>query len=101
MSIQWRDATSYSQGQRGRIEPTAWECDVNGIRVWVSNGHLYYPGEWVMNCPALQMEQSRIGPSAALTHSDAQKAALTKAASEASRQATRFIDFAAACQEPT
>lgn len=100
MTIEWKDATSYSQGQRGKIEPNAWECAVSGVRVWVGSGHRYYPDEWVMHCYSLDIEAKRIGPTAALSDADAQCEALRIAASEASRRATNLIDFAAACQEP-
>lgn len=98
--IEWKDATSYSQGQRGKIDPNAWECTVKGVRVWVGSGHRHYPDEWVMHCPELGMDAARVGPTSALTANDAKQAALTQAAREASRKVSRLIDFAAACQEP-
>lgn len=58
--IEWKDATSYSQGQRGKVEPLSWECYVNGIRVWVSQGHIAYRGEWVVSCRELDITTSRI-----------------------------------------
>src|SRR5690606_41821688 len=100
MPVEWKDATSYSQGQRGKIAPDAWECTVADVRVWVGSGHRYYPGEWVMHCHTLGMEAIRIGPASALSEKEAQQAALTRAASEASKRATKLTDFAAACQEP-
>lgn len=100
MSIQWKDATSYSQGQRGKIEPNAWECNLSGVRVWVGSGHRYFPNEWVMHCHSLDIESRQIGPTAALSDADARHEALRIAASEASRRATNLLDFASACQEP-
>lgn len=49
MKPEWKDATIYSQGERGKINPTAWECFVGGSRVLIMSGHLSYPGQWVMN----------------------------------------------------
>ena len=60
-AIKWKDATSYSQGQYGRIDPTAWECVIEGIRIWVSCGHRYYPGEWVVTCLNLGIDCKQIG----------------------------------------
>ena len=49
--IVWTDATRYSKGKRGQIEPTSWECKVNGVRVWLSNAHIYHSGAWVVTMP--------------------------------------------------
>ena len=52
----WIDATSYSQGQRGKVEPTAWECKLDGLRVWISCGHRMNPDKWVLTCRELNKE---------------------------------------------
>lgn len=96
---EWKDATSYSQGQSGKIAPNAWECRIGGIRIWVGSGHRSYPGEWVMHCHELGISEKRIGPTSSLSDHDARNEALKIAGSEASRKATTWIDFAAACQE--
>lgn len=58
---EWKDATSYSRGQRGSIEPTAWETTIGKCRIWISKGHRYYPGEWVMNAWGVHVEEKRLG----------------------------------------
>ena len=57
----WKDATSYSQGQRGKKPQTAWETDLDGVRIWVSCGHLDHPGRWVMNCRPINIIKRDIG----------------------------------------
>jgi hypothetical protein len=47
--MKWEDATSYSRGSE-RV-PKAWQtkpCD--DLRIVVTCGHIYHPGEWVMHC---------------------------------------------------
>lgn len=61
MQIEWTDATSYSQGQRGKVSQTAWETTICGARVWVSCGHRYYPDRWVMNCQTLGIKGFDLG----------------------------------------
>jgi hypothetical protein len=98
MSIQWKDATSYSQGQRGTINPTAWECSFAGVRIWVSCGHIYYPGEWVMNCDALDLDKRRLGLAFEMPVSEVFAKALALAASEAKKRARDLIEFARAIE---
>lgn len=63
MTIEWKDATPYSQGRRGIAPQTAWQTDVRGAVVWVSKGHIRYPGEWVMTCPELDIDNKILGDS--------------------------------------
>lgn len=58
---EWKDATGYSQGQRGKKEPTAWETAIGDCRIWISCGHRHYPGEWVMNAREVGIEEKRLG----------------------------------------
>lgn len=48
-SIEWKDATDYAQGQRGKIEPNAFECKVGGVRVRLTRAHVHHPGKWVVS----------------------------------------------------
>lgn len=57
MNTEWKDATSYSHGERGVIDPTSWECTVSGVRLWVSCGHTAYRGVWIMNCDTLGIRE--------------------------------------------
>lgn len=67
MCDKWTDATSYSQGQRGRVDPSAWEYTIPGVKIWICNAHLYYPGEWVMNAKATGLNERVIGPVSTMT----------------------------------
>lgn len=93
-AIEWKDATSYSQGERGKIEPTAWECTVLGARIWISCGHLHYPGEWIINCSAIGFDQKRIGALADVSAEAAQAKALQMAGAKARSLAKTLTDFA-------
>ena len=53
--MNWEDATSYSKGQRGKQTQTAWQCKIDGAKIWVSCDHRDYPNEWVMSCDQLDM----------------------------------------------
>ncbi len=59
--MEWEDATSYSRGQRGKVPQTAWEAEIDGARIWVSCGHLYFPGRWVMNCRVVGIVEKDLG----------------------------------------
>ena len=50
--MNWTDATTYSRQQPGqpKQEQTAWEINAGSVRIWVSNSHQYFPGEWVYVC---------------------------------------------------
>tara|TARA_R110000764_G_scaffold164200_1_gene251270 strand:- start:239 stop:550 length:312 start_codon:yes stop_codon:yes gene_type:complete len=58
--MNWKDATSYSQGQRGKAAQTAWKADFEGVIVWVSCGHIDYRGSWVMRCRELGIDLERL-----------------------------------------
>ncbi len=58
MSLQWEDITSYSRGERGTKEPTAWTTRLGGgadgaYSITVTSGHVLNPGKWVFHCPML------------------------------------------------
>lgn len=55
MKSEWKDATSYSQGERGKVEPRAWEIKTSAVRITVVRGHLTNPGYWVVHCYELGM----------------------------------------------
>lgn len=48
--IVWEDATNYSRGMRGKIEPTAWSCKIKDIDVFITKSHINYKNEWIMKC---------------------------------------------------
>lgn len=96
--IEWKDATSYSQGQRGKIEPKSWRTTINGVSVWVSKGHRYYPDFWIMNCHALGMEEEQVGASS-WDAENAQAEALRMASKAARDLARKLTNFAIAAHE--
>ena len=59
---EWKDATSYAQGQRGKIDPNSWEILFDGARIWMSKGHIYYPGKWIVNCHEAGIKEQEICP---------------------------------------
>lgn len=93
--MQWKDVTTYSRGERGVKEPTAFELDMGGgFRIWISCGHLYYPGEWVMKCHALgQTEPKKLR---AQNFVEGAREAKSVAASMANAKAQKFLKISEA-----
>lgn len=44
---QWKDSTSYRQGEPYPRTPRSWRLEVGPLRLFVSNGHIWFPGQWV------------------------------------------------------
>ncbi len=85
MDLVWEDATSYSQGQRGKVAQTAWETTIDGVRIWVSCGHRYYPDDWVVTSQALGFDAVSLGDVEGVSSEQARNLAVTKAWHEAKR----------------
>lgn len=98
MAIEWKDVTSYSQGQREKIEPTAWECRIEGIRIWVSCGHIYYPGQWIMNCDALDIDKKHLAATGEIPVSAVLAKALRIAGITARERSERLAAMAEICE---
>lgn len=96
----WTDATSYSRGERGTREPDAWEATIEGIRIWVSSGHRYYHGYWIMHCFSLNIETKQLGSVSDMSVAEAQNMAIKTAASAAKTRARSLIRFVRAAEEP-
>lgn len=47
MPAEWKDTTSYRQGEERN--PRCWSAKFGDLEVTVLTGHIYYPGEWVMH----------------------------------------------------
>jgi hypothetical protein len=87
--VKWSDATSYSRGQRGNIDPTAWEICLHGVRVWISSKHLYNPNNWSLTCSDVRLEAHTICSNDA--HPDAAKdAALAVVAAKLREKSESF-----------
>lgn len=93
MSVKWKDATSYSQGQRGKIGPNSWEAEISGYKIWISSGHLYYPDEWIMNCRGLDIERKVLGPKSTMSENDAQVKAVDYAVIVAGKNIQKLTGF--------
>jgi hypothetical protein len=55
----WTDTTSYARGEEKK--QTAWTLSNNLIRITVMNEHRYYPGEWVMHCRQVGINEYILG----------------------------------------
>lgn len=90
----WKDSTSYSQGQRGKIDPTAWELKIGNVRVWIAVGHIYHPDNWVMDCNNIGLRELPIAPNTA-SHKEAKKIALLQVMLRATARASELHELAA------
>lgn len=52
----WKDATSYSQGERGRVPADSWECRTKSLRVCVHRSVGYDPKLWLLSCHDIRLE---------------------------------------------
>jgi hypothetical protein len=59
MKNEWTDATTYSRDQVDKKQ-TAWELKLPSLRIWISNGHRDYPGEFILHCFALGLNTHRL-----------------------------------------
>jgi len=62
MKIAWRDASSYSRGERGTVEPTAWEivsASPGRMRVCVHRVHRLEG--WFVTCHELRIDRRELG----------------------------------------
>ncbi len=74
--IEWTDATSYSQGERGRISPKAWSIRIDNTDIWIGTGHRNNPGRWTMHCQSVGLDTEDIGLEADAPKEEAQSKAL-------------------------
>lgn len=95
MTPEWKDATSYRQGERGKIEPRSWKMCIGEWRIWISCGHVYYPGEWIVTCRAIDISKHRLGMIADMSTQDARRLALVVVREKAMNLAKHIYDTAA------
>jgi hypothetical protein len=95
--MNWIDDTSYSQGERGKVEPSSWKLTLaSGATIWIGKNHRYYPGDWVFKCPAFnQSEPKRM---AAKTLEDAKVEAVKLSMLSAKKVRDSAIDFISECE---
>jgi len=53
---EWLDETSYSRGQRGKIDPQTWTLRFCGIRLHVTR-RIHCDGPWFACCHDLSIDQ--------------------------------------------
>lgn len=58
----WKDITSYQQSDTER-KPTTFEAKAGSLRIVIVHGHIYYPGQWIMFCLALDIKTFPLGNS--------------------------------------
>lgn len=46
--ITWKDKTSYSQSERGKVEPRTWAAKIGMDYEVVISRHIHYPGSWIV-----------------------------------------------------
>ena len=44
----WKDATTYAQGERGNKSPNAWDIEICGIRIFITKNHIHFRPDWAM-----------------------------------------------------
>ena len=54
--MKWEDTSSYSQGEQGDAEPTAWTAQNPRIRITV-HGSIFEPGAWFVSCYMLNINK--------------------------------------------
>lgn len=57
-SAEWKDATSYSRGERGTVEPRVWAIDIDGLRVSVHR--LIHCEGWFGSCHTMGIDRQPI-----------------------------------------
>lgn len=58
-SVIWKDATSYSRDQKVR-KPTAWDTRIGKLRIYITNGHIYYRPKWIVSCHELGIDTRQL-----------------------------------------
>ena len=53
-TLEWKDATSYSRGRERK--PNTWTTEIAGLVITVCNGHVNYPGKWIMHCYDIRLD---------------------------------------------
>ena len=59
-AIRWSDVTSYSRGERGKIEPRTYELNIDGWLVVITK-HRDWGSEWCLRSRSAGIELERLG----------------------------------------
>ncbi|KKN63504.1 hypothetical protein LCGC14_0500940 [marine sediment metagenome] len=52
----WKDKTSYSRNVQLR-QPNIFELQLDGLRIFITIGHINYNGIWIMGCYELNIKE--------------------------------------------
>jgi hypothetical protein len=59
-NAKWKDATSYSRGERGKSEPNAWSLDLGAAIEITVHRYLSLPGWYVSTRGALEVSRHEL-----------------------------------------
>jgi len=59
VKLTWKDVSSYSQGSRGKIEPTSWEAEIGDLRLIVHRLH-GIQGTWFWSCHDVRVDRQEL-----------------------------------------
>ena len=60
MDAVWKDTTSYSQNERGKVAPRTWSSDIGNVDIKIHR-HIYYePDIWLMSCNYLNISNHEL-----------------------------------------
>lgn len=71
----WKDTTTYSRNAPDK-KPSMWTYENSLLSITVLNGHINYPGKWVIVCRAAGMDQTIMKWPTETTPEEAQAGAL-------------------------
>lgn len=54
--IDWKDVTSYSRGQKGKVEPSILEAEIEEVAIKIHR-HIHYPETWLLTCHDMNIEK--------------------------------------------
>ncbi len=91
--MEWKDATSYSRGERGKVTPRSWQTLISGKRILIMSEHLYHPEMWVMNCEVVGIKEHRLCMSREPVER-AQSLAISQVHAAALRKASQMTNIA-------
>ena len=57
--ISWKDISSYSKGQKGKVEPSVLEADIEEIAIKIHR-HIHYPETWLLTCYDMNIEKENL-----------------------------------------
>lgn len=90
--VEWRDSSSYSQGERGQVEPRTWELRLDGLCICVTR-RIHLEGWW-LTCHDLRIGGGHPVPLSSTMIADAQKEALCYVRRQLVERLERIVEVA-------